>query len=246
MIVTESREHQKYVTSPNPAAFGFKNRVSIFSSSANIWAAKYRYRYVPSCFYVEKTFFFVVVVSRIVEWEACASSRQSWLVISEVIRLDVIRPYGTTAGHFVFSLVKNSLLNKSPQLNQEREEEEFRCLSNVECLDILSTNSFVFSSFLFFHSSFWSPSIALLFLSRRGWCVMLRLNNDKSAFQIHFYRRNQISVATKLNYAMSRRRNTTRGLLAVYSRSTRGLLVKISCSTRPVDVDIVFSKKVFL
>eukprot|EP00978_Attheya_sp_CCMP212_P013204 scaffold33125_cov43-Attheya_sp.AAC.3 len=33
-----------------------------------------------------------------------------------------------------------------PQLNQERQEEEFRCLSNVECLDILSTDSFVFSS----------------------------------------------------------------------------------------------------
>eukprot|EP00978_Attheya_sp_CCMP212_P040208 scaffold217111_cov110-Attheya_sp.AAC.3 len=83
--------------------------------------------------------------------------------------------------------LENYLSNKTPQLNQERQEEDFRCLSNVECLYILSTNSFVHSSFLFFRSNGWSPSIVLLFLSRRGCCVMLRLNNDKSACQIHFY-----------------------------------------------------------
>eukprot|EP00978_Attheya_sp_CCMP212_P039120 scaffold200538_cov38-Attheya_sp.AAC.1 len=61
-------------------------------------------------------------------------------------------------------IVENSLLNKSPQLNQERQEEEFGCLSNVECLDIFSTNSFVHSSFLFFHSNYWSPSLVCCFL----------------------------------------------------------------------------------
>eukprot|EP00978_Attheya_sp_CCMP212_P029545 scaffold105186_cov58-Attheya_sp.AAC.2 len=120
----------------------------------------------------------------------------SCLCVKQLFFFDASRPYGTTTGHFAFSLVENSHLNKIPQLNQERQEEEYGCLSNC-----------------------------------RGCCVMLRLNNDKNAYQIHFYCLNRIKLCdelklkTKCNSWSTRGLVSSGGLVVVYGWSTGGLLV---------------------